>query len=86
MEDVDHAGLDVEEFLNGFDYYDREAEVEEKFQFSIFLQGGCLSALENICIAELLACLPSQFEGNPPILSRSNSSINNDLNAWISHW
>ena len=85
MDDVDHAGLDVEEFLNGFDHYDGEEEVEEKFQSSIFLQGGCLSALENICIAELLACL-SQFEGNPPILSRSNSSINNDLNAWISHW
>ena len=86
MEDVDQAGLDVEEFLNGFDYYDSDVDVEEKFQSSIFLQGGCLSALENICIAELLACLPSQFDGNPPTLLRSNSSINNDLNTWISHW
>ena len=96
MVDADDADLDIEEFLNGFDYYDREVEVEEevevedekKFQSPFFLfqgSGGCLSAIENICIAELLACL-SQFEGNPPILSRSNSSINNDLNAWISHW
>lgn len=97
MVDADDADLDIEEFLNGFDYYDREVEVEEevevedekKFQSPFFLfqgSGGCLSAIENICIAELLDCLSSQCQGNPPTLLRSNSSINNDLNAWISHW
>ena len=95
MVDADDVDLDIEEFLNGFDYYDREVEaveeveVEEKFQSPFFLlqgRGGCLSAIENICTAELLDCLSSQCQGNPPTLLRSNSSINNDLNAWISHW
>lgn len=97
MVDADDADLDIEEFLNGFDYYGREVEVEEevdvkdekKFQSPFLLfqgSGGCLSAIENICIAELLDCLSSQCQGNPPTLLRSNSSINNDLNAWISYW
>jgi hypothetical protein len=95
MLDADDADLDIEEFLNGFDYYDREVEGEgevedeKKFQSPFFLfqgSGGCLSAIENVCIAELLDCLLSQCQGNPPTLLRSNSSINNDLNAWISHW
>jgi hypothetical protein len=99
MVDADDADLDIEEFLNGFDYYDREVEGEgevevevedeKKFQSPFFLfqgSGGCLSAIENICIAELLDCLSSQCQGSPPTLLRSNSSINNDLNAWISHW
>ena len=95
MVDADDADLDIEEFLNGFDYYDREVEVEEEVEDEeksqspfFFLQGGggCLSAIENICIGELLDCLSSKCQGSPPTLLRSNSSINNDLNAWITYW
>lgn len=81
---------EVEEFLNGFDYYEEDYEEEEKFDLhsetSIFVRGGCFPAFKELCISELLACLTSQFEGVAPQLSRSSSSIDSDLSIWINHW
>lgn len=81
---------EVEEFLNGFDYYEEDDVGEEEFDLhietSIFVRGGCFQAFKELCISELLACLTSQFEGAAPQLSRSSASIDSDLSLWINHW
>jgi hypothetical protein len=81
---------EVEEFLNGFDYYEGDYEEDYKFDLhsetSIFVRGGCFPAFKELCISELLSCLTSQFEGAAPQLSRSSSSIDSDLSLWINHW
>ena len=86
----DDEGMDVEDFLNGFDYQEEmlmtnkeTPKFDKNFESSLFLTEGYLAALEKICITELLSCLSSDCD--MPQLSRGPASIDSDLSAWITY-
>lgn len=87
--DEDQEGSDVEQFLNGFDYYEEQAPSISLTEFNDsrakFIRSGCFAALEEICMSELSACLSMLFVDAAPLLLQS-AGVNSDLSVWITHW
>ena len=99
MEPQDNEdGADIQEFLNGFDYYEEDEEegrviqtensnnsYDRKTVTSTFVRSGCYAALEEICVSELLSLLSSLFYEIAP-LSNQSTGVDSDLSVWITHW
>ena len=86
----DDEGMDVEDFLDGFDFQEemlmsnkKPSKFDENFESSPFVTQGYLAALEKICITELLSSL--SLDCDIPQLSRGPASIDSDLSAWITY-
>ena len=83
--DNDDGVSDVEQFLNGFDFYEEQGtEFDNRTASSSFIRSGCYAALEEICISELSSCLCILFSDAAP-LSPQSTGIDNDLSVWITH-
>ena len=81
----DEEVSDVEQFLNGFDFYEEQGtEFDNRTASSSFIRSGCYAALEEICLSELLSCLYMIFSDGAP-LSPQSTGIDNDLSVWITH-